>query len=118
MRQLFSKTGLRHLSLIVAIVLLLASVPSTAGFIVLSWTKPARIDRQRLPADSNVRPRVEHIARTPCNGIAGVCSQRLRLDHGKEDGAISRLEGRPRHPAPKAHCIRIFVREHSPDLCL
>ena len=36
MRQLFSKADLRHLSLIVAIVLLLASVPSTAGFVVVS----------------------------------------------------------------------------------
>lgn len=36
MKQLFSRTGLRHLSLIVAIVMLLASVPSTPGFIVLS----------------------------------------------------------------------------------
>ena len=36
MRQLFSKADLRHLSLLVAIVLLLASVPSTAGFVVLS----------------------------------------------------------------------------------
>jgi hypothetical protein len=41
MRQLFSKTGLRHLSLIVAIVLLFASVPATAGFIlVLGPTQP------------------------------------------------------------------------------
>jgi hypothetical protein len=36
MRQLFSKTDLRHLSLVLAIVLLLASVPSTAGFVVVS----------------------------------------------------------------------------------
>ncbi len=36
MRQLFSKADLRHLSLAVAIVLLLASVPSTAGFVVVS----------------------------------------------------------------------------------
>lgn len=36
MKQLLSKTGLRHLSFIVAIVLLLASVPSTAGFVVVS----------------------------------------------------------------------------------
>ena len=36
MRQLLSKTDLRHLSLYVAIVLLLASVPSTAGFVVVS----------------------------------------------------------------------------------
>jgi hypothetical protein len=36
MRQLFSKTDLRHLSLCVAIVLLLASVPSSAGFVVVS----------------------------------------------------------------------------------
>ena len=38
MRQLFSKADLRDLSLIVAIVLLLASVPSTAGFTVVSGT--------------------------------------------------------------------------------
>jgi hypothetical protein len=36
MRQLFSKAGLRHLSFIVAIVLLLTGVPSTAGFVVVS----------------------------------------------------------------------------------
>jgi hypothetical protein len=36
MRQLFSKADLRDLSLIVAIVMLLASVPSTAGFVVVS----------------------------------------------------------------------------------
>jgi hypothetical protein len=36
MRQLFSKADLRHLSLIVAIVLLLAGVPTTAGFILVS----------------------------------------------------------------------------------
>ena len=36
MNQLFSKADLRHLSLVVAIVLLLASVPSTAGFVVVS----------------------------------------------------------------------------------
>jgi hypothetical protein len=36
MSQLFSKADLRHLSLAVAIVLLLASVPSTAGFVVVS----------------------------------------------------------------------------------
>jgi len=36
MRQLFSKTDLRALSLIVAIVMLLASVPATAGFVVVS----------------------------------------------------------------------------------
>lgn len=40
MRQLFSKTGLRDLSLIVAIVMLLASIPSTAGLVVVSG--PAR----------------------------------------------------------------------------
>ena len=36
MSQLFSKADLRHLSLAVAIVLLLASVPSTAGFVIVS----------------------------------------------------------------------------------
>ena len=36
MRQLFSKADRRHLSLAVAIVLLLASVPSTAGFVIVS----------------------------------------------------------------------------------
>jgi hypothetical protein len=36
MRPLFSKAGLRHLSFIVAIVLLFASAPSTAGFVVVS----------------------------------------------------------------------------------
>ena len=36
MRQLFSKADLRDLSLIMAIVLLLASVPSTTGFVVVS----------------------------------------------------------------------------------
>jgi hypothetical protein len=36
MRQLFSKADLRHLSLAVAIVLLLAGVPSTAGFVVVA----------------------------------------------------------------------------------
>ena len=36
MRQLFSKTDLRQLSLYMAIVLLLASVPSSAGFVVVS----------------------------------------------------------------------------------
>jgi hypothetical protein len=36
MRNLFSKTDLRDLSLVVAIVMLLASVPSTAGFVVVS----------------------------------------------------------------------------------
>lgn len=35
MSQLFSKADLRDLSLIVAIVLLLASVPSTAGFVIV-----------------------------------------------------------------------------------
>jgi hypothetical protein len=35
MRQLFSKAGLRHLSFIAAIVLLLASVPSAAAFVVV-----------------------------------------------------------------------------------
>jgi hypothetical protein len=35
MRQLFSKGDLRHLSLLVAIVLLLASVPSATGFVVI-----------------------------------------------------------------------------------
>ena len=35
MRQLFSKADLRHLSLLVAIVLLLASVPSAAGFVIV-----------------------------------------------------------------------------------
>jgi hypothetical protein len=36
MRQLFSKTDLRDLSLVVAIVMLLASVPSNPGFVVVS----------------------------------------------------------------------------------
>jgi hypothetical protein len=36
MRRLFSKTDLRGLSLIVAVVLLFASVPSTAGFVLAS----------------------------------------------------------------------------------
>jgi hypothetical protein len=36
MRQLFSKTDLRRLSSIVAIVMLMAGVPSTPGFMVLS----------------------------------------------------------------------------------
>jgi hypothetical protein len=36
MRQLFSKADLRHLSLAVAVVLLLASAPSSAGFVVVS----------------------------------------------------------------------------------
>jgi hypothetical protein len=36
MRQLFSKAGLRYLSLIVAIVLLLAGVPTTAEFAIVS----------------------------------------------------------------------------------
>jgi hypothetical protein len=36
MRRLFSKADLRDLSLIVAIVLLLASLPSTAGFVIVS----------------------------------------------------------------------------------
>ena len=36
MRQLFSKAELRDLSLLVAIVLLLAGIPSTAGFVVVS----------------------------------------------------------------------------------
>jgi hypothetical protein len=35
MRQLFSNADLRHLSFVVAIVLLLASVPSAAGFVVV-----------------------------------------------------------------------------------
>jgi hypothetical protein len=35
MRQLFSKSELRDLSLIVAVVLLFASVPATAGFILV-----------------------------------------------------------------------------------
>ncbi len=38
MRQLFSKADLRDLSLVVAIVLLLASATSTAGFVVVSGT--------------------------------------------------------------------------------
>lgn len=36
MRHLFSKTDLRELSLIVTIVMLLASVPATAGIVVVS----------------------------------------------------------------------------------
>ena len=36
MRRLFSKTELRDLSLIVAIVMLLASVPSTTGLVVVA----------------------------------------------------------------------------------
>jgi hypothetical protein len=36
MRQLFSKADLRDLSLVVAIVMLLASVPSSPGFVVVS----------------------------------------------------------------------------------
>ena len=36
MRHLFSKTDLRDLSLILAIVMLLGSVPSTAGLVVVS----------------------------------------------------------------------------------
>ena len=36
MRQLFSKAELRGLSLLAAIVLLLVSVPSTAGLVILS----------------------------------------------------------------------------------
>jgi hypothetical protein len=36
MRQLFSKAGLRDLSFIAAIALLLVSVPSTAGFVLVS----------------------------------------------------------------------------------
>ena len=36
MRQLFSKADLRDLSLIMAIVVLLASVPSSAGLVVVS----------------------------------------------------------------------------------
>ena len=36
MRQLFSKKNLRDLSLIFAIVMLVASIPSTAGLIVVS----------------------------------------------------------------------------------
>ncbi len=38
MRQLFSKADLRDLSLIVAIVMLLASVPPNPGFVVVSRT--------------------------------------------------------------------------------
>ncbi|HEY6417670.1 MAG TPA: hypothetical protein VIX59_01600 [Candidatus Binataceae bacterium] len=38
MRYWFSKTDLRDLSLILAIVLLLAGAPSTAGFVVVSGT--------------------------------------------------------------------------------
>ncbi len=40
MRPLFSKAGLRHLSFIVAIILLFASVPSTAGFVVSGPSQP------------------------------------------------------------------------------
>src|SRR5271163_83808 len=36
MSQLFSKADLRHLSLAVAVILLLAAVPSTAGFVIVS----------------------------------------------------------------------------------
>jgi len=36
MRRLFSKAALRDLSLLVAIVLLLASAPSIAGFVIVS----------------------------------------------------------------------------------
>jgi hypothetical protein len=36
MRQLFSKADLRHLSLAVAVILLLASVPSTAALVIVS----------------------------------------------------------------------------------
>ena len=36
MRHFFSKTDLRDLSLVVAIVMLLASVPSTAGLVIVS----------------------------------------------------------------------------------
>jgi hypothetical protein len=36
MRHLFSKTDLRDLSAVLAIVMLLASFPSTAGFVVIS----------------------------------------------------------------------------------
>jgi|SRR5271156_1400291 len=36
MRHLFSKTDLRDLSSVLAIVMLLASFPSTAGFVVIS----------------------------------------------------------------------------------
>ena len=36
MRRLFSKADLRDLSLLVTIVLLLASAPSTAGFVIVS----------------------------------------------------------------------------------
>ena len=36
MRNLFSKTDLRDLSLVVAIVMLLASVPSTTGLVVVA----------------------------------------------------------------------------------
>jgi len=36
MRQLFSKADLRHLSLVVAVVLLLAGVPSAAGLVIVA----------------------------------------------------------------------------------
>ncbi|MGB0104869.1 MAG: hypothetical protein WBP51_11755 [Candidatus Sulfotelmatobacter sp.] len=40
MRQLFSKADLRDLSLVVAIVMLLASVPSNPGFVVSGPSRP------------------------------------------------------------------------------
>ncbi len=40
MRQLFSKADLRDLSLVVAIVMLLASVPTTAGVVVAGPSHP------------------------------------------------------------------------------
>jgi hypothetical protein len=43
MRQFYSKAGLRHLSFIVAIVLLLTGVPSTAGFVVVSGSSQPKL---------------------------------------------------------------------------
>jgi hypothetical protein len=40
MRRLFSKADLRHLSLAVAVILLLASAPSTAGVVVFGSSRP------------------------------------------------------------------------------
>ena len=92
MRRLFSKTDLRDLSVILAIVMLLVSIPSTAGLVIVSGSSQPVMDHQYLPAGSDVRPRIEHIACPPGDSSTGVCSPGLGLDRREEVGAISRYE--------------------------
>ena len=98
-----------------AVVLLLASLPSTAGFVILFGPSQPELT-------VNICQPIQMFDR-----VSNTCSLALRrshrslfsatrFGHGTETARIVDWKDNPRHPTPKAHCLRSAF-QHIPLIC-